>query len=204
MAAGFHPVLLLLGWLLLAIPFARLAWAFPLLVLLVYFPVWPIVWQSCRRMKWLLLAMVLSHGWALPGPALLSAYAWSPSLSGLRYGLEQALHLLWLVCGLRYCWQLLGRQGMWTAFSALLSPLRLLGLPVERLLLRLTLTMQLAEYWMQHPPRWRLDEWQRVLAEPPPQVTPDEVKLLTLPWTWRDSLLLLILLAVSFLLWNLG
>lgn len=199
-----HPALALVAWLLLALVLQ--AWSWPALSLLFLFCV-PLLWrQLClalRRMRWLLLTLLLVTAWSVPGDALFAA-AWSPSRQGLALALQQQLRLLLLMASLRCVWLQLGQQGMLQALAWLLQPLALLGLPLERVLLRLGLTLFYAEHWLQHPPALSLAAWRAALAAQLTQAPADEVKLGFSPWTMRDTLALLLLLLLSGLLVKVG
>ena len=93
---------------------------------------------------------------------------------------------------------------MLQALAWLLQPLARLGRPLERVLLRLGLTLFYAEHWLQHPPALSLAAWRAALAAQLTQAPADEVKLGFSPWTMRDTLALLLLLLLSGLLVKVG
>lgn len=96
-----------------------------------------------RRMRWLLLSLLVLYGWYTPGTPLIEAWGgWSPSTDGVRLGLVRIVSLS--LIGLAVAW-LLASTLMTDLIAGLLwflAPGRWFGLPLDRLALRIALTMQ--------------------------------------------------------------
>lgn len=96
-----------------------------------------------RRMRWLLLSLLVLYGWYTPGAPLIEFLGdWSPSAEGVRLGLIRIVSLL--LIGLAVAW-LLASTMMTDLIAGLiwfLAPGRWIGLPLDRLALRIALTMQ--------------------------------------------------------------
>lgn len=189
-----HPAAILLCWLMaaLAVQFLPLV---PLL--LVALPAAALltwlertgVGQSLRRMRWLLLALWLTMGWSVPGNALFDA-AWSPTREGLTEGFQHVLRLLMLVWLIRCVWLLVGREGVLAGLLFLLRPAEWLGLPAERLALRLCLTLLYAEQLLSSSPPKGWGGWRRLMAEAMALPAPDGVQLRVYRWGLPDGVVL--------------
>lgn len=99
-------------------------------------------WRLLRRSRWLILMILVSYAWTLPGEALW-AHVWSPSREGLEAGLMQIARLALLLM-LLDAWVLrLEPERLLAAILALLRPFPFL--PTERLAVRLALTLRALE-----------------------------------------------------------
>lgn len=95
--------------------------------------------RACRRVRWLLLAVCVTHGWFTPGQMLLPALgAASPSREGMLLALWRAAVLLELVGGAALLMALAGRDGLAGALYRL-APAR--GGLRERLAVRMALSL---------------------------------------------------------------
>jgi len=101
--------------------------------------------RALWRLRWLLLSVAVLYLGMTPGdPLWTDAPAWLPSREGLALGLERAAVLALLA--LAAVWVLEGgREGLVGALGWLTRPLARLGLPAERLALRLVLTLEEVE-----------------------------------------------------------
>lgn len=197
-----HPAFPLVCWLALALTLPRLT---PLLLLLVSAVgavcLGRAVWAASRRVKWLLLTLVGTFAFTLPGAPLFAA-AWSPTAEGLQTGALHALRLLVLVWAVRL---LLGRQtplarlaGLWW----LLQPLAWCGVSPNQMVVRLFLTLEeTAKLTGDHAPT--LSALWHALSTPlpPPSLPPAaaETRHLTLqcpPLSGRDGLWMLGVMSV--------
>lgn len=192
-APRFHPTASLGVWLFFIVALAWLPLP-ALLGVMLLAAAWPrLLLQAVLRMRWLLLATALLAGWFVPGVPLWPAQAWSPSWQGLAQGLAQALRLLLMAASLRWLWLRQGSGGMLLAVHDLLRPGRWLGLPVQRVAVRLVLTLQYAEALLATQPKPSL-AWlqQQLLPQQGSQTQLDQVELGFYPWHSRDSWLLLV------------
>ena len=192
-APRFHPAASLVVWLFFIVALAVLPLP-ALLCLMLAAAGWPrLLRQALQRMRWLLLATALLAGWYVPGLPLWPAQAWSPSWQGLQLGAAQALRLLLMALSLRLLWRHYGSGAMLAAVLHLLQPWRAAGVPVQRVAVRLVLTLQYAEALLATQPKPSL-AWlqQQLLAQQGSQTQPDQVELGFYPWHSRDSWLLLV------------
>ncbi len=96
-----------------------------------------------RRLRWLLVSMLIVYGWFLPGTALWPALgAASPTLEGLREGLLRGGALLLIALAARLLMLATSRPQLLAALYWLARPLRFIGVPQERLAIRLALTLE--------------------------------------------------------------
>lgn len=198
-----------------------------LLLLLCDVPQLASLGRALRRVRWLLLSIILLHGYLTPGEA-----AWpllgelSPSSIGLENGLQRAAMLLIMVTWAVWLMQDVSPSAMAAAITAMLRPLAALGFPADRLGRRLSLTLQAVEQVGERarvlrmellqaaPPRsWgeglrlRAEVLLRLFQEAEQAPAPaSALPLSPLPaWRWRDRLfLMVVLLALTLAYWNLG
>ncbi len=98
------------------------------------------------RTRWLFLVLILGYAYSLPGAALWPMLdTWSPTLEGAQHGAAQALRLLALLLWLDVLVLRLPSGRLLGGLYALLAPLARLGVPAERVALRLGLTLQAIE-----------------------------------------------------------
>ena len=99
-----------------------------------------------RRSRWLLLILLLVHAYSLPGPPLwVQLGKLGPSLIGLSSGLIQTWRLLLILASLAILMTHLTRESLLSGLYRIVTPLRYLGFPPERLAVRIWLTMRYAE-----------------------------------------------------------
>jgi energy-coupling factor transporter transmembrane protein EcfT len=139
-----------------------------------------------RRARWLLLTLWLIIAFNTPGEAF-NDLAWAPTYEGIAEANLQAVRLLAILACLAWVFVRLGHDGMVAGLWGLLQPLRMAGLDVERIVVRLSLVLEN----LQTPPA--KGEWKRMLAADPSAVEGREVLHLSLiPWALRDTLLVAI------------
>lgn len=144
-----HPTILLLAWIAFAVAipwFGVLAlWAASALLAL---GVWvggvKACWRLVRRTRILLIALLVLYAFATPGAPLLAAWE-VPTQEGLLAGALQAWRLLLMITALALLLTRLNHEQLLAGIYGLLAPFKLLGLPLERIAVRLWLTMQYAE-----------------------------------------------------------
>ncbi|WP_132098899.1 hypothetical protein [Gulbenkiania mobilis] len=158
------------------------------------------LWPAFTRMRWLFVALLATHGWTLPGVAVMDA-VWAPTWQGLAEGLAQSLRLLILVWWLRRIWLVSGRDGFLGALYLLFRPFRRLGLPAATLACRLGLTLHYADRLLSlpRPVHWR--QWPTWLAESMAQTGPDEVELTLCRWRVPDWVLVGLAVAIATGMW---
>jgi energy-coupling factor transporter transmembrane protein EcfT len=140
-------------------------------------------WSYVWRAKWLLLTLWLILAYNTPGEAL-HDLAWAPTYEGMAEADLQAARLVTMLACLAWLFLRLGHEGMIAGLWGLLQPVRLLGLDVERVVVRLSLVLEN----LQEPPE--KGAWKRMLAAQPSVPSGQESLHLSLtPWMFRDTLL---------------
>lgn len=140
----FNSSVLLLSWmvallLLIALPWKSLI-AVCVGISLLAVSIAPAVFRRLlRRSRWLLLAVLLLFGWMTPGMPV----PWLPgaTLDGLQQAMEQFSRLVISIAMVAMLLSRLDTVSLLTACHGLLHPLRLFGIDVDRLVLRLALTL---------------------------------------------------------------
>ncbi|MBI5753456.1 MAG: hypothetical protein HZA59_15125 [Hydrogenophilales bacterium] len=101
-------------------------------------------WRLVRRTRVLLIALVVLYAFATPGAPLLAAWE-APTQEGLLAGALQAWRLLLMIAALALLLVRLSREQLLAGIYGLLAPAKPLGLPLERIAVRLWLTLHYAE-----------------------------------------------------------
>ncbi|MDR2636711.1 MAG: hypothetical protein LBB55_00045 [Zoogloeaceae bacterium] len=197
-----HPAARLLLWLMLAIfmQLAALPWlaGIALFCLLAGMETRRHWWRLLRRTRFLLLTLFLVFAYSVPGethgwPQWLQ---WLPGKEGVT---EAALHVLRLVLFLGIlAWLLapLRPNDLMGALWFLLRPCRVLGLPVDKSVVRLSLVLE----YMENPPatkggekpsRQSWQSWKAWLEESEEEAGSPMPVCISLPfWRGRDTLFL--------------
>ena len=155
--------------------------------------------QLIKRMRWLFLSLLLVYAYATPGEylAFLPSNV-APSYEGLSLGLMQIAKLLIAVASLSALFASASKSQLMAGLWTLLSPLRLVGLNVERFTVRMLLTLHYVEQ-MAVQPKLKLDFSQLdKLALAPDEPGATLPLILAQPaFTWFDKAMLsLMVLAV--------
>jgi energy-coupling factor transport system permease protein len=155
--------------------------------------------QLIKRMRWLFLSLLLVYAYATPGEYLaFLPLNVAPSFEGLHLGLMQIGKLLIAVASLSALFASASKSQLMAGLWTLLSPLRLVGLNVERFTVRMLLTLHYVEQ-MAVQPKLKLDFSQLdKLALAPDEPGATLPLILAQPaFTWFDKAMLsLMLLAV--------
>ena len=159
--------------------------------------------QLIKRMRWLFVSLLLVYGYATPGEYLaFLPLNVAPSYEGLHLGLMQIAKLLIAVASLSALFASASKSQLMAGLWTLLSPLRLVGLNVERFTVRMLLTLHYVEQ-MAVQPKLKLDFSQLdKLALAPDEPGATLPLILAQPaFTWFDkamlSLMLLALMGLS-------
>lgn len=151
-----------------------------------------------RRSRWLLLGIVLVYAFQLPGPALLDAWAWGPSQPGVVAGAVQAWRLATMLLLIDLLVLRLPAVTLLSGLFALLSPLNGLGLPAERLAVRLGLTL----HALAQPARRGLPSFSLAAVAASASDLPANLTVQRYRWRARDSVSLLAVLIGVVWLWH--
>ena len=159
--------------------------------------------QLIKRMRWLFVSLLLVYGYATPGEYLaFLPLNVAPSYEGLHLGLMQIAKLLIAVASLSALFASASKSELMAGLWTLLSPLRLVGLNVERFTVRMLLTLHYVEQ-MAVQAKLKLDFSQLdKLALAPDEPGATLPLILAQPaFTWFDkamlSLMLLALMGLS-------
>lgn len=102
--------------------------------------------RTIRRFKWFFLVMIGIFAFNTPGEHLATwPFAISPTYEGLLAGSTQALRICLMLAALSLIINANTRQQLISGFYFIFSPLKLLGLEVERFAARLWLTLHYVE-----------------------------------------------------------
>ena len=146
---GYNPTVLFLAWIALAvaIPWFSVAVLGATSVLLVL-GAWAVgvgaCWRLVRRTRVLIIALIALYAFATPGTPIFPGWE-TPTQEGLLSGALQAWRLLLMLVALTILLISLNRDQLLAGIYGLLAPLKPLGLPLERIAVRLWLTLHYAE-----------------------------------------------------------
>ncbi len=203
--SSFHPAVLILLWVVLALLVQRVQ-GIGLLLLGILCVVLAMVvnyarWSGLlRRTRWIALSLLLVYAYATPGTALWGALGiWSPTREGMTDGMLQLTRLLCVLAGLAALLTWLTQEQFIGGLYDLAGPLRWLGFPRERFAVRLALTLRYAEADM----RSAGESWRATLARAMQTGGEGEnhIQLLRQHMCWQDVAVLLlaaVLLAKSW------
>lgn len=147
---SFHPLTLILLWLAAAVTLQAVqGWSLAVLSVAVVLLLLPLQagkrWlRMLWRLRWLWLSLGVVFAWATPGEVLWDA-SWAPTREGL---LEAGLHFvrLWsLLATVTLIASAMPVPRLLCGLYLLLQPLRRIGLPPERAVARLLLTLTMVE-----------------------------------------------------------
>ena len=94
-----------------------------------------------KRLKWLFVSILVVYLFFTPGQLLWPDVVWSPTLEGLTQGLLRVAVLVLLVAAVNLLISSTERDDFLSAILWCLRPLSFVGLPHERLAVRITLTL---------------------------------------------------------------
>ncbi len=101
---------------------------------------------AAKRFKWFLLVMLFIYAFSTPGEHVAQwPFSISPTYEGLTTGVTQALRILLMLAAISLILASNTRQQLISGFYFIFSPLKSLGLQVERFAARLWLTLHYVE-----------------------------------------------------------
>lgn len=105
---------------------------------------WSSTWLMLKRMRWLFLSMVVIYFWFTPGQAILAVMAdYSPTWQGIQMAGYRIGSLIVIVVAVNIVIKSTPRELITSGLLWLLTPLSYLGLPHERLAVRIVLTFNM-------------------------------------------------------------
>ncbi len=126
--------------------------------------------RMLRRMRWFFLSIALVYLLFTPGQLLFSAWPWGPTVEGLAGGGQRIASLVLIVFAVNLLLRTTLRPALISAILWCLMPLAWVGLPRERLAVRIALTLDAVDSVQviyRHRPR---DD------EPPADIRPASLK----------------------------
>lgn len=100
-------------------------------------------WKSIRRLRWLFLSIFIVYLWFTPGKPLVSGYAnVLPTVEGVQLGLLRIASLVVIVLAVNVLIRSTSRGGLIASILWLSKPIKLIGIPNERLAVRIALTLE--------------------------------------------------------------
>lgn len=140
------------------------------------------VWPLLRRARWLLLLMVFTYAYSLPGDALFpSLLQYSPTREGMLQGFGQAWRLALLLLLLDALVLRIPMADLLTGIHSLMRPFTVLGVDRERVSVRLALTMEA----MERPRGWK-GMCELLAGQLPAQTGPRAYVLAVRPYRMAD------------------
>ncbi|WP_410498187.1 hypothetical protein [Chitinibacter sp. S2-10] len=138
-------------WLLCGLPWLErlsLLGLMLIILLLAYYFARQRLRKSLPRMRWLLLAVLGVYAWATPGLYLFPLW-FSPTIEGLFLGFDQVLRLLIVMGSLQIMLTHLDKGDIVSGLYYFSRPMGLFGVSARLVALRLTLTMEFAERFLE-------------------------------------------------------
>lgn len=159
-------------------------------------------WRLLRRTRWLMLVLLLTYSYTLPGHALWSEWAWaSPTVEGTKLGLERILRLALIVIALAILLAGTERPRLIYGLYVLARPLKVLGFDRHAFAVRLGLTLGYVEQFQGTKPK--ATQWLQPFRELRVPETPTVYSLVPERWNGCDTLILLVASAMLALqIWS--
>ena len=200
MADCFHPatrILLWCGWVVAVERAAPPDLSYLAVATATAFLFTPVRFQFIRllrRTRWLLVVLLLTYAYTLPGAALWPTLGWaSPSVEGVQQGALRAGRLALMLAGLAALLAHTQRPRLIYGLYVLARPLTWLGLDRRALAVRLGLTLD----YVEHAPKPA--RWLGALRTPlPDEATPATYTLHTERWQSCDAAVILAGLLLLF------
>ena len=148
-------------------------------------------WRLLRRTRWLMLVLLLTYSYTLPGHALWPEWSWaSPTVEGGKFGLERVLRLALIVVALAMLLEGTARPRLIYGLYVLARPLNRMGFDRRAFAVRLGLTLGYVEQSQEVRPK--AQQWLQQFRELRVPDNPTVYSLAPEPWRRCDSLILLI------------
>jgi energy-coupling factor transport system permease protein len=168
-----------------------------------------VFWRLLRRVRWLLLFLLLIFAFNTPGEYVKQwpldvGQAFAPTYEGLSAGLLQTAKLCIMLAGLALLLATTNRENLIAGFYLLASPLRIIKLSPERFAARLWLTL----HYVEQAPKTAVEKngvrqhisdriSELSMLESHINGAPEHIQLMLPDLTWRDMLVLTILITAG-------
>ena len=152
-------------------------------------------WRLLRRSRWLMLVLLLTYAYTLPGDPIWAAWgAWSPTLQGVSAGAVRILRISLMLIALAVLLVSTSRERLIYGLYVLARPLTFLGFDRRAFAVRLGLTL---EYIAQHASSKNvsLSQWLAKLTQPEIHHNSAIYRLQAERWRWHDSLMVIVAFA---------
>ena len=149
-------------------------------------------WRLLRRSRWLMLILLLTYAFTLPGDPVWPAWgAWSPTLQGVTAGAVRVMRISLMLIALAVLLASTPRERLIYGLYVLARPLAILGLDRRAFAVRLGLTLEYIE-GQKSSKDFSLSQWLAKLTQPEIQIHDSAVYRLQIErWRWCDSLVVL-------------
>lgn len=146
-------------------------------------------WRLLYRSRWLMLVILLTYAYTLPGNPIWPAWGyWSPTQQGLSAGALRVVRLGLMLIGLAVLLVSAPRARLIYGLYVLLRPIAWLGFDRRAFAVRLGLTL---EYIERQAPGGSLQQWLAQLKQPVhPGIEPTVYRMQADRWQWHDSVLI--------------
>lgn len=203
MAESFHPaarILLWCGW-AVGVELAPLPVLYGMAVVsataFVFSHLRINAWRLLRRSRWLMLVLLLTYAYTLPGDPAWSRLSWaSPTIEGMHEGLVRILRLALILVALATLLASTVRSRLIYGLYFLVRPLTMIGFDRRAFAVRLGLTLAYVEQ-ASETTRGKATSWLQRLQQPLIVAdTPGVYSLAPERWKWSDSLAIFALSAL--------
>ncbi len=146
-------------------------------------------WRLLRRSRWLMLVLLLTYAYTLPGDSVWLELGWvSPTLEGIREGLVRILRLALILVALATLLACTARPRLIYGLYFLVRPLTGIGFDRRAFAVRLGLTLTYVEHASENTYA-KATSWLHRLQQPFIVADKPSVYILVPErWKWSDSL----------------
>ena len=157
-------------------------------------------WRLLYRSRWLMLVLLLTYAYTLPGNPIWPAWgSWSPAQQGATAGAVRVLRLSLMLIGLAVLLVSTPRARLIYGLYVLMRPVAWLGFDRRGFAVRLGLTL---EYIERQAPGGSLQQWLAQLKQPVhPDIESTVYRMQTERWRWHDSALIVGMVTTMLLRW---
>lgn len=142
------------------------------------------LWALMRRSRFLFLALALLYAFSTPGTLIwVTDIRTSPTVEGLSLALLHSLRLLGLIACVALLLGSYPRQSLISGLYACAQPLGWIGVPLERLVVRVALAFEVVS---QGQGGQNIRDWVRASEEADSSPFAEPIGIELKPWAWSD------------------